>query len=235
MYQAIFIDADNTLFDFDRTQHLSISECLDHFQLPSHPEAIDFYNEVNRDAWRRYNEGEIASEAINIERWRPWLQKYDPDQRHCAQAVAARYADNLAQQCEKEAGAERLMTLLLQHWPVHIITNGFSSTQKHRWHLSGWHAHLSGITVSAEVGVKKPEPEIFHIAMAAVGVTQPEKCLMIGDSLQSDIAGAHSVGMKSCWYQRNGEVYGGHIEPDITVTHLDQLTEQLTQLVGEVA
>lgn len=48
--------------------------------------------------------------------------------------------------------------------------------------------------LSFECGVRKPASAIFELACTAFGVT-PERCLMVGDSPSSDIAGAASVGM----------------------------------------
>ena len=53
-----------------------------------------------------------------------------------------------------------------------------------------------------------------------------EECLMIGDSLSSDIAGAHAVGMDACWFNpsRQADTTG---LADYTVTDLSELLEIL--------
>ncbi len=54
------------------------------------------------------------------------------------------------------------------------------------------------IVSSADVGVKKPNPEIFSHALTALNV-KPEEAVMVGDSLYADIFGAKSVGIGAIW------------------------------------
>jgi putative hydrolase of the HAD superfamily len=54
-----------------------------------------------------------------------------------------------------------------------------------------------GVVVdSAVVGVAKPDPAIFGIALAALGVTRRETVLHVGDSLRYDVAGALAAGLE---------------------------------------
>lgn len=46
---------------------------------------------------------------------------------------------------------------------------------------------------SAVVGVRKPDPEIFRLGVAALGL-DPSEIVMIGDSLEKDILPAQSIG-----------------------------------------
>ena len=55
--------------------------------------------------------------------------------------------------------------------------------------------HLLVQTFSDELGLRKPHPEIFRQTLTALGV-EPMEALHVGDTLASDIAGAHAVGMR---------------------------------------
>ncbi len=56
--------------------------------------------------------------------------------------------------------------------------------------------HLwDSITPSSEVGVHKPDPQIYHLAMDQLGVT-PEHSLFVGHKA-SELDGARNVGMKT--------------------------------------
>lgn len=52
------------------------------------------------------------------------------------------------------------------------------------------------IVDSAVVGAAKPDPEIFRIALDALGVPAGEKVLHVGDSLRYDVAGARAAGLQ---------------------------------------
>jgi YjjG family noncanonical pyrimidine nucleotidase len=222
-FDAVFIDADNTLFDFDKTQEKAITQTLTHFSLPKTTDVLAVYEQINADMWDQYHKGRIQNHEINPLRWQRWLNEVKPSVSVDYAELAVHFADSLAQQCEKEPGAEELMQHMTQKLPVHVITNGFPSSQKYRWHKAGWHDKLHGITVSAEVGVQKPHPDIFRIAMEAVGIRDSQRCLMIGDHIEADVKGPQMVGMKGCWYQRKNAKNLSEITPDFTVTHLSDI------------
>ncbi len=56
--------------------------------------------------------------------------------------------------------------------------------------------HLEFCAFSNEVGVPKPNPEIFHVALEAIG-SAPEETAHVGDLLRTDVYGARSLGMKT--------------------------------------
>ena len=50
------------------------------------------------------------------------------------------------------------------------------------------------VLFSSEVGSRKPAPEIYHAALAAVGVSA-ERALFVGDRVREDYEGPRSIGM----------------------------------------
>jgi putative hydrolase of the HAD superfamily len=49
---------------------------------------------------------------------------------------------------------------------------------------------------SAVVGIAKPEPGIFHLALDALGLPPDDTVLHVGDSLRYDVAGALAAGVR---------------------------------------
>jgi putative hydrolase of the HAD superfamily len=67
---------------------------------------------------------------------------------------------------------------------------------------------------SSEVGKRKPHPEIFQVALAALEVA-PERTLFVGDRLYEDVRGAGELGMttvQAVWFRADEHPDGG--EPD---------------------
>lgn len=60
------------------------------------------------------------------------------------------------------------------------------------------------IEVSAESGIHKPSPEIFHHTAAALGLS-PGEILHVGDSYKEDVCGARNAGIHAVWLRRNAE------------------------------
>ena len=74
---------------------------------------------------------------------------------------------------------------------------------------SGLEPYFETLTVSEEVGVKKPNPEIFHYALRKAHATA-EESLMIGDEMAVDIDGARAAGMDTLLFNPNGEKVEGY-------------------------
>jgi len=56
---------------------------------------------------------------------------------------------------------------------------------------------VDGDVYTSEVPWTKPAPEAFAAAMAAVGVTDPGRCVYVGDRLFDDIWGARNAGLRA--------------------------------------
>lgn len=60
---------------------------------------------------------------------------------------------------------------------------------------------MERIIVSSQVGMEKPQPEIFHYALQAFGIEAGE-ALHVGDHAQEDYAGARAAGLQAFLVQR---------------------------------
>ena len=84
-------------------------------------------------------------------------------------------------------------------------------------------ADLAGpVIYSTAAGVAKPEPDIFHQALAALG-EDPAQALHVGDGLEPDYRGARAAGLSALLLMRQGE------QAAIPANH------QLTDLTGVLA
>lgn len=79
-----------------------------------------------------------------------------------------------------------------------VVTNGTGASQRPKLHTTGIDALVDAIAVSEEVGVAKPEPEIFQHALAAIDA-DPATTLFVGDNPAADIGGAKALGMLAAW------------------------------------
>jgi putative hydrolase of the HAD superfamily len=83
------------------------------------------------------------------------------------------------------------------------------------------------ISVSAEEKIRKPDPQIFHRTLMRMGV-KPENAVMVGDTLQADVLGAHRAGMRGIWLTRrvdtsNSKISQNQIIPDAELSDLASL------------
>ncbi len=86
---------------------------------------------------------------------------------------------------------------------------------------------IDGAVYTSEIPWTKPHPEAFRAAMSAVGVTDPGRCVFVGDRPFDDIYGARRVGMRTVLLPHSDipHVQRGHTEgePDAVVTSLAEL------------
>jgi putative hydrolase of the HAD superfamily len=102
------------------------------------------------------------------------------------------------------AGLHDLAALAL---PMGVVSNSDGTVQAELRRLgvcyapNGQEPPRNGVQVgvvidSAVVGVAKPDPAIFGIALAALGVPASGTVLHVGDSLRYDVAGAQAAGLQ---------------------------------------
>ena len=82
---------------------------------------------------------------------------------------------------------------------MHIITNGFKEVQRRKLEKSDLLKYFRTITISEDVGVKKPDEIIFKHALQKSN-SLIENSIMIGDNYHADILGANNIGMKSIYF-----------------------------------
>ena len=86
---------------------------------------------------------------------------------------------------------------------------------------------IDGDVYTSEIPWTKPSPRAFTAAMAAVGATDPERCVYVGDRLFDDIWGAHNAGMKAILIPHSmipPEQVGHSVgEPDAVVHELKEI------------
>ena len=105
-------------------------------------------------------------------------------------------------------GTIELLDYLKPKYHLHLITNGFQEVQHTKLSGSGMEPYFETLTVSEEVGVKKPNPEIFHYALRKANATV-EESIVIGDEMAVDIDGARSAGIDQIFFNPSGQKVDG--------------------------
>ena len=89
-----------------------------------------------------------------------------------------------------------LLYLKSKDYKVGLITNGKELKQWEKLVRLGLYPFFDDVVTSESVGVEKPNPEIYEIAMKRLDVTAGTS-LMIGNSFETDIMGAYNAGINS--------------------------------------
>lgn len=71
--------------------------------------------------------------------------------------------------------------------------------------------HFDLVVDSGKVGIEKPDPRIFRIALDRFGVA-PERALHLGDVFATDVLGARAAGIRHGLIDPHGHYTGRHVE-----------------------
>lgn len=197
-WELLLIDADNTLFDFGASQVIALERACLQVGIAYQPELLARYEHINAQVWAAYERKEITQEQLRRLRSERFLAELNSalDPETFGQA----YVEALSNTAVVLPDALETLQAASAHAPVIILTNGIAQVQRRRMAASPFGPYIRGMAISGELGVAKPDPRIVRAAMEMGGATDPDRVLLVGDSLSADIAGAHAAGVASCWY-----------------------------------
>ncbi|WP_329110587.1 HAD family hydrolase [Micromonospora sp. NBC_01699] len=120
-------------------------------------------------------------------------------------------------------------------WRIGIVTNGMTDNQLGKIRNTGLDGLVDGWCISDEVGIRKPDPEIFRLAARRCGSGDGDGGWMIGDSLHLDVAGGRAAGLRTVWLRpRHRPVSWSSAgpAPDLTVDSVPEAVESLLRTSG---
>lgn len=90
---------------------------------------------------------------------------------------------------------------------IAILSDLTAQIQHRKIKALGIEKFVDVLVTSEEVGEEKPSRKMFDCVIAKLNL-KPEELLMIGDSLERDIAGAKAIGIKAILYQKDMDIIG---------------------------
>jgi len=219
----IFFDLDDTLLDHKRAEKQSLLACQREFD-PLHrvdpDHLVQTYRTINAGLWDQYSSGAIDRATLSRLRFEQTLTHLDVEPAD-AEGFRQVYMAKYRRYWEWIPGAKMTWEKVRSEWPVGIITNGFSETQKEKFQRFGFDHTAHRLVISEDVGVMKPHPHIFNYAAESAGVA-PEQILYVGDSPHTDIVGAAASGFKTAWYKPHPHPDQERIPADFVFEGFDQ-------------
>lgn len=232
-YRDLFIDFDDTLYDTHGNAQIALAELFDLFHWNQYFPTLEAFTEpywlTNFDLWSRYARGEITRDYLVLERFRRPLsegQGLNPTPAYCMK-VSDAFLDLCSQKPGTLEGAHPLMRYLkAKGYRLHMASNGFHEVQYKKLRASGMDEYFDTVILSDDAGANKPSAAFFDYALRVADATR-DASLMIGDNLQTDISGAHAVGLDQIWFNPYGWPCDLSFTPTHTVAHLSEIMELL--------
>ena len=197
----VFFDLDHTLWDFDKNSALTFYKIF-----KMHDVAVDlnvflsFYEPINLDYWKLYREEKIDKASLRYNRLNDTFNKisFQADST-LINKLSEDYITYLSSFNHLFDDVHEVLNYLKSKYQLHIITNGFQEVQESKLRNSNIHHFFNSVTDSEQVGVKKPNPEIFNFALK-IADANPETSVMIGDNMEADVLGALDFGMEAIYF-----------------------------------
>lgn len=225
-YEIIIFDADETLFDFIKSERDAFKNTMLEFDIEyNENHHLKIYHGINADIWKEFEKGLITQERLKVERFKRLSHKLNT--RFDEVAFAKSYMKHLSNASFLYDDSMDLVESLHKDYKLTIVTNGLTDVQDTRIRKSIIAKYFEDIVISEEVKVSKPNPEIFELALKNLNHTDKSKVLIVGDSLTSDIQGGINFGIDTCWFNPNRKVNETSIKPTYEISNIMELKDIL--------
>lgn len=228
MIEFLLIDLDDTILDFHKAEEIGLDNTFRHYGIEPTEETVNLYKQINHRHWQLLEQGILTRKQVNEGRFTELFRALgkEVDGSECA----AYYLSQLALTHDYMPGAEEAVKNLSKKYRVFIASNGNSVVQFPRLAESGLNAYVEKSFISEVLGENKPSKVFFDLCFAQIPDFDPEKAMMVGDSLSSDIQGGINAGIHTCWVNVFDKKNSGPVKPDYEISSLSQLEALLEAL-----
>ncbi len=218
MHRNFLFDLDQTLLDFHASERTALGIVLAENGLPFSDEIYRAFRDYNSSLWLELEKGTITRTELFTDRFRELFRMCgtDPVGRDLLK-INDDFIRTMSVNGVLMDGALELAEKVKYGIPdarIFIASNGATLNAKGRIASTGLDRYIDGIFVSEDLGVTKPSAAFFDACLDKIGEPK-ETCIMIGDSLTSDMLGAKNALMASVWFMPSGDVEEAVREYDI--------------------
>ena len=218
---TVLFDLDDTLIEYERTSGEVLALAFEHAGVDP------FFTEA--DYFRVYDDHLEESDGIDDLRERAFARlarDHDRDPEH-GRAVARAFADERDQsRVVAFDGAHDTLDHLSREHRLGLVTNGDREMQRAKLRGADLDDYFDTIVHGGSDAPAKPEPDGFHLALDALDAS-PERTVHVGNSLTTDVTGAHAAGLRSVWLAMDDvDISDPDPRPHYTVRSLHEVRER---------
>ena len=222
---TISFDADDTLWDFNKVMRHALRFVLLEIQM-RYPSAaasltVERMIEIRNEVARHPESRKLWLEKIRKKAFERTLRTIGCESNTLAAELNELYLQHRFEDIELYDDVLPTLSLLKQHYTLGIISNGNSYPER-----CGLDGFFSFTVFGQNHGVLKPDPHIFRIALQHAACPA-DQMVHVGDSLESDVAGAQSAGIYSVWLNRRNHENCSNTVPNVEISSLAQLPDFL--------
>ncbi|MHC1739823.1 MAG: HAD family hydrolase [Anaerolineaceae bacterium] len=196
--KAIFLDVGNTLrilVPDEAYQSAARKRLVELIGADVTPD--EFCHELDR-RYKVYRKWAFENkvEAHEPELWTRWLAPEYPAEKivPIALELTYQYRQSMGRRVVAEDGRQVIIELFDRGYTLGIISNVITSEEIPDWlKEDDLEKYFKSVALSSVLGIRKPDPAIYHDAANKAGV-KPSECVYVGDNLNRDVTGTREAG-----------------------------------------
>lgn len=232
--EAIFLDLGNTLRILTKNDEHQSRAKRRIVELVGTDKDPDSFCEELDQRYKVYRKWafENMREAPESELWTRWLAYDFPAERigPIGTELTCQYRQSMGLRVVVDHGKEVVQSLFDRGYTLGIISNLITTSEIPEWmEADGFTPYFKSIALSSVLGIRKPDPAIYHIAAQNAGVI-PSRCAYVGDNLKRDVTGTRAAGFGMTIILINPEEFAeatitDENRPDLVIHQITDLLE----------
>lgn len=232
MHHNFLFDLDQTLLDFHASEYKALGIVLRASGLSFSDEIYRAFKAYNQSLWLELEKGRISRTELFTKRFQDIFTRCEGD---TAGLDPLKVNDDFIRTMSVNGvpidGALEFVRRVKENIPyarIYIASNGATINAKGRIASTGLDRYIDGLFISEDMGVTKPDAAFFDLCLDRIGEPK-SSCIMIGDSLSSDMLGAKNASLDSVWFMPSGNIEEAMAAYDINyyASSFDELFEIL--------
>lgn len=231
--KVISFDGDMTLWDFEKVMRHSLSLTLEELRRLVPDQAcsdltVNKMIEIRNSVATALSGKVFNLEEIRFHAFKRTIESIGYADDTLAAGLNALYLKHRFEDIELYTDVIPILDLLRSDFSIGLLSNGNGYPER-----CGLPDRFNFVVFSQDVGVEKPDAGMFRAVCRYAGC-DPFELMHIGDSLESDVAGANGVGAVSVWLNRDAKQNESGIVPDYEIRSLAELGD-IVKRNGEIS
>ena len=232
MHHNFLFDLDQTLLDFHASEYKALGIVLKANDLSFSDEIYRAFKAYNKSLWLELEKGTISRTELFTKRFQDVFSRCEGD---AAGLDPLKVNDDFIRTMSVNGvlmdGALEFVRKVKENIPdarIYIASNGATVNAKGRIASTGLDRYIDELFISEDMGITKPDAAFFDLCLNRIREPR-SSCIMIGDSLSSDMLGAKNASLDSVWFMPSGNIEEAMTAYDINycASSFDELYEIL--------
>lgn len=228
--KKILWDIDGTLLNFDLAETAAIYKCFEIFNLNKPSEdMLKTYKDINDSYWKRLERNEITRDEVLLGRFREFFARFGL-RTDIVEDFNYKFQIELGKTYVFNPYGEEIVKKLAESYEQYAVTNGSLTAQRGKLEGSNLNNIFKKSFISELVGFEKPDPRFFDYVFEKIGSYDLDDCVIIGDSLTSDMLGGKNAKIKTIWFNPEGKENSLNLDLDYEISSLDEAEKALVEI-----